>query len=412
MTNHTDTVTSDWLTSRPRLVDGVLYFPVSYMRGGTSTGVVLWGSHLAPFGELREEIIRKIMGVPDSGERKGNKQITGLGRGPATSNKVFIVEPGDGVQADFNSTLAQLAAEKSAIDWGVNCGNMSAAIPMFLLNNCLLPAGDPVTEVRVFNTNTSVVTDCRVRTPGGRPVIPADTEIPGVFGAFPGVELSLRNPVGAKTGRLLPTGRLRDVFDGVAVSCVDVAVPMVILRADALGLRGDESVASLNADEALKARLRSIWVQAGLAMRLQRKGVPMTADELAASETVPKVCLVSPPTQGGHISARYFTPQESHASLAVTGGCCLATACLVPGTTAHEVAQGLASLVIQDSERAVAMENPAGILRARVYGRLQGESDFAFPWVAYERNAQLFMDGMFPIHRPSEALQEKSRALA
>jgi len=76
------------------------------------------------------------------------------------------------------------------------------------------------------------------------------------------------------------------------------------------------------------------------------------------------------------------------------------------------VAQGLASLVIQDSERAVAMENPAGILRARVYGRLQGESDFAFPWVAYERNAQLFMDGMFPIHRPSEALQEKARALA
>lgn len=412
MTHHTDTVASDWLASQPRLVDGVLHVPVSYMRGGTSTGVVLWGPHLAPFGELREEIIRKIMGVPDSGERKGNKQITGLGRGPATSNKVFIVEPGDGVQADFHSTLAQLAAEKSAIDWSVNCGNMSAAIPMFLLNNGLLPAGDPVTEVRVFNTNTSVVTDCRVRTPGGRPVIPADTEIPGVFGAFPGVELSLRSPVGAKTGRLLPTGRVRDVFDGVAVSCVDVAVPMVILRADALGLRGDESVASLNADEALKARLRSIWVQAGLAMRLQRKGVPMTADELAASETVPKVCLVSPPTQGGHISARYFTPQESHASLAVTGGCCLATACLVPGTTAHEVAQGLAPLSTQDSERAVAMENPAGILRARVFGRQQGEGDFAFPWVAYERNAQLFMDGMFRIHRPSEALQEKALALA
>lgn len=412
MTHHTDMVAPDLLASRPRLVDGVLHFPVSYMRGGTSTGVVLWGPHLAPFGELREEIIRKIMGVPDSGERKGNKQITGLGRGPATSNKVFIVEPGDGVQADFNSTLAQLAAEKSAIDWSVNCGNMSAAIPMFLLNNGLLAAGDPVTEVRVFNTNTSVVTDCRVRTPGGRPVIPADTEIPGVFGAFPGVELSLRSPVGAKTGRLLPTGRVRDVFDGVAVSCVDVAVPMVILRADALGLCGDESVASLNANEALKARLRSIWVQAGLAMRLQRKGVPMTADELAASETVPKVCLVSPPTQGGHISARYFTPQESHASLAVTGGCCLATACLIPGTTAHEVAQGLAPLDTQDSERAVAMENPAGILRALVFGRQQGEGDFAFPWVAYERNAQLFMDGMFRIHQASAALQEKARALA
>jgi 2-methylaconitate cis-trans-isomerase PrpF len=381
------------------------------MRGGTSTGVVLWGSHLTPFGQWREEVIRKIMGVPDAGEIKGNKQITGLGRGPATSNKVFIVEPGDGVHADFNSTLAQLAAEKSAIDWSVNCGNMSAAIPLFLLNNGLLPAGDPNTEVRVFNTNTSVITDCRVRTPGGQAVIPADTEIPGVLGAFPGVELSLREPVGAKTGQLLPTGQVRDVFDGVEVSCVDVAVPMVILRADALGLRGDESVSSLNANDALKARLRSIWVQAGLAMRLKRKGVPMTAEELAASETVPKVCLVSPPTQGGHISARYFTPQESHASLAVTGGCCLAAACLIPGTTAHDIAQGVEPLPAQNTERAVAMENPAGILRARVFGRQDGDGGFAFPWVAYERNAQLYLDGFFRIHHPSDALVQQVRAL-
>ena len=400
-----------FLTRQPYLQDSVLHIPVSYMRGGTSTGVVLWGPHLTPFGDLREEIIRKIMGVPDTGELKGNKQITGLGRGPATSNKVFIVEPADGVQADFNSTLAQLAAEKSAIDWSVNCGNMSAAIPLFLLNNGLLTAGDPTTEVRVFNTNTSVITDCRVRTPGGQAVIPTDTEIPGVYGAFPGVELSLREPVGSKTGQLLPTGQVRDVFDGVEVSCVDVAVPMVIVRADALALRGDESVASLNANDALKAKLRSIWVQAGLAMKLKRKGVLMTADELAASETVPKVCLVSPPTQGGHISARYFTPQESHASLAVTGGCCLAAACLIPGTTAHDIAKGVEPLTVHNTERAVAMENPAGILRARVFGCHDAEGGFAFPRVAYERNAQLYMDGFFRIHRPSDALVQQVRAL-
>jgi 4-oxalomesaconate tautomerase len=407
-----DSSRSELLAASPFLRDGVLHFPVSYMRGGTSTGVVLWGPHLDPFGELKEEIIRKIMGVPDTGELKGNKQITGLGRGPATSNKVFIVDQADGSQADFNSTLAQLAAEKSAIDWSVNCGNMSAAIPMFLLNNGLLAAGDPTTGVRVFNTNTGVVTDCRVRTPGGHPVIPADTQIPGVQGQFPGVELSLRHPVGAKTQKLLPTGRVRDTFDGVEVSCVDVAVPMVILRADAVGLRGDESVASLNANEPLKARLRSIWVQAGLAMGLKKKGVPMTADELAASETVPKVCLVSAPTQGGHISARYFTPQESHASLAVTGGCCLATACLIPGTTAHEVAVGLDPLAADNAERAVAMENPAGVLRARVFGRQLAAGEFEFPWVAYERSAQLYMDGFFRIHSPSARIVERMHALA
>lgn len=382
------------------------------MRGGTSTGVIIWGPHLAPLADVKEEIIRKIMGVPDEGELKGNRQITGLGRGPATSNKVFIIEPADGTQADFNSTLAQLAAEKSAIDWSVNCGNMSAAIPMFLLNNGLVTAGDPVTHIRVFNTNTGVVTDCRVRTPGGRPAIPADTAIPGVCGQFPGVELSLRHPVGAKTGQLLPTGHVRDTFDGVEVSCVDVAVPMVIMRADAVGMRGDESVVSLNANALLKDRLRSIWVQAGQAMQLKKKGVPMTADELAASETVPKVCLISRPMQGGHISVRYFTPQESHASLAVTGGCCLATACLIPGTMAHDVATGLEPLTANDSERAVAMENPAGILRARVFGRQLAGGGFAFPWVAYERNAQLYMDGYFRIYRPSARTLEQISAPA
>jgi hypothetical protein len=150
--------------------------------------------------------------------------------------------------------------------------------------------------------------------------------------------------------------------------------------------------------------LRSIWVQAGLKMALKKKGVPMTAEELAASETIPKVCLVSAPRDGGHISARYFTPQESHASLAVTGGCCLATACLIPGTTAHEVAQGLGALGEQDAEHAVAMENPAGILRARVFGRRSAQGEFAFPWVAYERNAQLYMTGLFRIYRPSARL--------
>ena len=80
---------SDFLSSHAFVRHGVLHFPVSYMRGGTSTGVVVWGPHLRAFGQHRDEIIRKIMGVPDEGERKGNAQITGLGRGPSTSNKVF-----------------------------------------------------------------------------------------------------------------------------------------------------------------------------------------------------------------------------------------------------------------------------------------------------------------------------------
>lgn len=391
-------------SSRPFVRDGILHVPVHHMRGGTSTGIVLYRPSLPEDPALIEEIVRHVMGVPQHGTRPGNRQTSGLGRGPTTSNKVFLIDRADDDEADFSSTLLQLAADTAAIDWSVNCGNMSAAIPMYLLDRGLLAATPGTTTVRVRNTNTSVIADFRVRTPDGTTRIPADTEIPGVAGAFPGVELSLRQPVGAKTGALLPTGAVRDTIDGIDVSCVDVAVPMIIIRAADLGVTGRESVAELEADTALKGRLRGIWTQAGLRMGLRTKdGTPMTAEQLAGSETIPKVCLVAPPLAGGNITARYFTPQTVHTSLAVTGGCCLATACLIPGTTAHDVATGLEPLTETMSEPLVSMENPAGVLRARVRAATVGDG-LDLPWAAYERSAQILLAGAFPIYAPSPEL--------
>lgn len=388
----------------PRIAQGVLELPVYYMRGGTSTGIVLWEGHLPADLALREEAIRWIMGVPREGEVKGNKQTTGLGRGVTTSNKVFIVNRAPDADADITSTLAQLAADKAAIDWSVNCGNMSAALPVYALDTGLFAPVKGRTVVRIYNTNTRVTTDAAVNTPEGTTFIPSDTEIPGVMGRFPGVELSLRNPVGAKTGKLLPTGNVVDRVAGVDVSCVDVAVPLVIVRAADLGKTGTESVEALSRDTALKERLREIWVEAGLKMGLKKKdGTPWTADELANSETVPKVCMVAPTTGDAHIATRYFTPQTPHNSLAVTGGCCLAVACLIPGSVAHEVAAGLEPLASAVHENVVGMRNPAGVLRARVTGAMQG-STVTIVSAAYERSAQIFLRGHFPVYNASAGL--------
>lgn len=388
----------------PRIVQGVLELPVYYMRGGTSTGIVLWEEHLPKDLALREEAIRWIMGVPPEGEVKGNKQTTGLGRGPTTSNKVFIVNRSDKPDADITSTLAQLAADKAAIDWSVNCGNMSAALPMYALDTGLFAPVKGRTVIRIFNTNTKVTTDAMVRTPDGTTFIPADAEIPGVMGRFPGVELTLRNPVGSKTGRLLPTGNLIDRVGGLEVSCVDVAMPLVILRAADVGRTGQESADALNRDADLKQRLREIWVEAGLKIGFKKKdGTPMTADELANSETVPKVCLVAPGDGEANVTARYFTPQTCHNSLAVTGGCCLAVASLLPGTVAHQIASGLQALDATQRETVVAMRNPAGILRARVTGSRDGQN-VSIPSAAYERSAQIFLRGHFPVYNASAGL--------
>jgi 2-methylaconitate cis-trans-isomerase PrpF len=181
---------------------------------------------------------------------------------------------------------------------------------------------------------------------------------------------------------------------------------MVILRAESVGKTGLESPDELARDSKLKERLREIWVAAGLKMGLRRRGgALMNAQDLAHSETVPKVCLVSSTDDDANINARYFTPQAPHSSLAVTGGCCLAVACLVPGTVANQLARGLPQVSESSGVCTVAMRNPAGILRARI-GAAATSSGLRVTSVAYERSAQLFLRGHFPAYSASEGLRQ------
>lgn len=384
---------------------GAVELPVHYMRGGTSTGVVLWEPLLPTDTLLREQLLRQLMGVPSAGSRPGNRQITGLGRGPATSNKVFLMnaERVDG-QLRLVSTLAQLASDHAEIDWSVNCGNMSSALLLWALDVGLLdaPAGG-VCEVEIRNTNTGVVTAARMQFDAQGRFIQA--QIPGVMGDYPAVDLFLQAPVGNKTGALLPTGAVVDQVAGIDVSCVDVAVPMVIVEAHSLGKTGHEPIAALEADSAFMALLRTLWVEAGLKMGLRRKdGTLMTTDELARSETIPKICIVGAPREGGHIAVRYFTPQTGHASMAVSGSCCLAAACLIPGTTAHRVACNTAAPTAAFADIHVSIENPAGRLDTTVVAAL-ADGQLQIRSAAYRRSTQILMRGHVPLYGASGELQ-------
>ncbi len=397
---------SSQFTLRSRLHCGVVELPVHYMRGGTSTGVVIWEPLLPRDEGLRAELLRHLMGVPLSGDQPGNRQITGLGRGPATSNKVFLArieETSAGRQ--IVSTLAQLASDHGTIDWSVNCGNMSSALPLWALDTGLIAAPASGTfEVQIKNTNTGVVTLARMYRDGQGRFINA--EIPGVQGAFPSVDLFLQSPVGNKTGAFLPTGNVLDTFAGHDVSCVDVAVPMVIADAASFGKTGHEAVSALESDQTFMAQLRQVWIEAGLKMRLRRRdGELMSLADLERSETIPKVCIVGAPRQGGNIAVRYFTPQTGHASMAVSGGCCLAAACLLPGTVAHKIAMGIAEPVASFSDIEVSIENPAGKLDTTVSVRTEG-SHIEVKAAAYRRSAQILMRGHAPLYRASAQLIE------
>ena len=398
----------------PRFFDGVLEIPVYHMRGGTSTGILLYEAHLPDDLGLREELIRHIMGVPLMGEVDRNAQITGLGRGIPQSCKVFIVDNSARDDADIQSTLAQLAPTKAAIDWSVNCGNMSAALPVFAAQVGLVSLTPGSNCVRIFNTNTGVVTHALLEMPAPDHPVVSETEIPGVMGQWPGVQLALLEPAGAKTGRLLPTGNPTDMIDGIEVSCTDLAVPMVIVRAVDMGKTAAETPEELDADAAFKAQLQHLWVEAGLKMGLKGKdGAAMTEAALAASETVPKICIVAPPSdeeraRGANIRVRYFTPQAGHKSLAVTGGACLAACCLIPGTVGHETAVGVDPLGSEEAGHVVRMANPAGLLKATIAGSNRN-GEINMPSAAYERSMQILLRGHTPLYNASGALRDAYR---
>ena len=396
----------------PRFFNGLLEIPVHHVRGGTSTGIVLDERCLPGAIDLREEVIRNIMGVPLTGEVPGNRQLSGLGRGVSTSNKVFIIAAPSHPGADIDSTLAQLSAGKAAIDWSVNCGNMSAALPAVAFEIGLLKTPIGATRVRIHNRTTGVIAEARLIMPETGEPLAADTEIPGVLGVWPGVALSLTDPAGSKTGKLFPTGNRSEQIGGIEVSCVDFAMPMVIVRAAEFGCTADEPPEALEADGGLRERMCRLWVEAGLRMALTRDGRPMTADEFAVSETVPKVCLIAPPNEaeeaaGINVRARYFTPQTCHRSMAVTGGSCLAAASLIGGTVARGIAHGLDGLGDKTAEHAVRIGNPAGVLEARITGREAGGEaggEIDIPAASYVRSAQILMRGYTPIYNASPAL--------
>lgn len=389
---------------QPRLRDGLIEFPVHHVRGGTSTGLVLWEPFVPREPELREELLRHLMGVPLSGTHPGNRQITGLGRGAPTSNKVFFADwEAHAGAGRLVSTLAQLAGDHAAIDWSVNCGNLSSALPLWALDVGLVSvAAGETGDISIRNSNTGVISTGRIGRGADGALVRAS--IPGVDGEFPSVDLFLHHPVGAKTGQLLPTGQVVDRIDGRAVSCVDVAVPMVIALASDFGKTAHESLAELQSDHAFMSQLRDVWVAAGLRMGLRRRdGELMSADELARSETQPKVCIVGPPRGDGNIAVRYFTPQSLHASMAVSGGCCLAAAALIPGSVAWQVAKGLDAPSGEFADIEVAIENPAGILATTVVAR-ECEGRLEVDSAAYRRTAQVLLRGHVPLYRASPQL--------
>lgn len=310
-------------------MNGIRRLPAVYMRGGTSKAVMFHTRDLPQDRAAWDAIFLAVMGVPDPNGR----QLDGMGGGLSSLNKVCVVGPPSREGADVDYTFVQLGVERPLVDYGGNCGNMSAAIGPFAVEEGLVAApADGEALVRIHNTNTGKLIAARFPVEGGALAADGGFALDGVAGTAAPIKLEFLDPGGAKTGRLLPTGAVVDELEGIPASCVDAANPAVFVAASDLGLTGTELPGKLEKDAAFLARMEAIRCAAAIRMGLPPLG------------SVPKVAMVSAPTDAATLSGKMLTAGEHdiairmismgqpHRAVPITGAIALAVAARVPGT--------------------------------------------------------------------------------
>ena len=296
--------------------------PFLFLRGGTSRGPYLNRTDLP---EDRETLARVLVAMVGSGHPLN---IDGIGGGNAVTTKVAMLSPSKDDWADIDYFFAQVSVGDGQVDFKPTCGNILSGVGPAAIEMGLIPATAGETSVRIRAVNTGARVVATVKTPGRSVEYAGDATIASVPGTAAPVALQFMDTVGGATGAFLPTGAPTDTFGGIEVTCMDVAMPMVIARAESFGLSGYESVADLNDNTGFFAAMEAVRIEAGEAMGIA---------DVAASVT-PKFGILAPARSGGTIAARYFMPWQTHPSMAVTGAQCLASCVLTPGTVADGMA--------------------------------------------------------------------------
>ena len=316
------------------------------MRGGTSRGPFFLEADLPADTAARDRVLLAAMGSPDP------RQIDGLGGAHPLTSKAGIVRRSATPGVDLDFLFAQLQPNNDTVDVTPNCGNMLAAVLPFALERGLLPIADGLTTARILTLNTGMQCDVTVQTPGRKLQYGGDARIDGVPGTAAPISINFLDTAGSVCPSLLPSGQVRDrvavegeePFD-VDATLIDNGMPMVLVRAADFGVTGYESVAEMNANTALRARLEALRLAAGPLMGLGD----------VKARNYPKMCLIAAPRAGGAVATRCFIPHVCHESIGVLAAVTIATACVLHGS----VADGIAT-VPGGLQKTLSIEHPTG----------------------------------------------------
>ena len=345
--------------------------PFLFMRGGTSRGPYF---NRADLPEDREHLAQLLIAAVGSGHPLN---IDGIGGGNAVTTKVAMLSASDDEWADIDYFFGQVSVETQLVDFKPTCGNILSGVGPAALEMGLMPAKDGITEVKIRSVNTGARILARVQTPSAEVTYGGTTQIDGVPGCAAPVELNFMDVAGSSTGAFLPTGRPQDTVEGIDVTCIDVAMPMVIARAADFGLSGRESREELDANRDFFARMEQVRLSAA-----QKMGM----GDCAQSVT-PKFGLLAPLPEQGHILARYFMPWETHPTMAVTGSQAMASCALTPAT----IAEGMMSLPDERPAK-VTLHHPMGEMDVLVDFEIE-DSQFIHKSAGLLRTARKLAEG-------------------
>lgn len=343
--------------------------PAMWMRGGTSKGGYFLRDDLPAETAARDAFLLAVMGSPDP------NQIDGMGGADPLTSKVAVVSKSarDGVDVDY--LFLQVFVDQAIVTDAQNCGNILAGVGPFAIERGLVAATADETNVSIYMENTGQIAVATVQTPGGVVTYAGDAKIDGVPGAHAPVPLEFRDTAGSSCGALLPTGNAVDIVNGVPVTLIDNGMPCVVMKAVDVGITGTEDRDWLDANTELKARIEAIRLAVGERMNLGD----------VKEKSVPKMMLVSPPRNGGAVTVRSFIPHRAHATIGVLGAVSVATACLIPGSPAAEVAD-----IPEGSRKTLSVEHPTGEMSCV----LELDESGAVKSAALLRTARKLMDGV------------------
>lgn len=375
-------------------------FKTVFMRGGTSKGCIFRKEDLPEDREEWDFIFLQAMGCPDP------KQIDGLGGTVSSNNKIVIVWKSEQPGIDVEYLVGQVIVGKEQVDYKSNCGNMTAAVGPFAVEEGLVNVTEPITTVHMLNRNTDKYIDVTVPCENGTFAEEGDCHIAGVDGTAPELKVRFLNPAGAKTGTLLPTGNVLDVLDilgygRIEATILDVSNPMVLVRAEDVGATGMELPEEVNNNKELCDLLEKIretvCCKMGFAKDLE--------DAAQNSPAVPKVGFVTSPKSyieiGGtkvlaedmDICARVISVFKCHKACPLTSASAIAVAAALKGSLVQQITGRQNDAAVEN----VRIGHPSGIMT--MCPEVKVVETVEVPAVAVQRTARRIMDGTLYIRK-------------